>query len=155
MVVAILGTLKAGAAYLPLDPDSPPQRLALMIDDARPKRILTQLPDLDAWPTTPPGDADRTFPLRPHHPAYLIYTSGSTGTPKGVAIGQQSIAHYIDLAGRTIVGPGARMPLFTSPVFDLTLTTLFVPLCFGGQMRILSPPDPGRLWTPSSPRAGR
>ncbi|HTY93776.1 MAG TPA: amino acid adenylation domain-containing protein, partial [Steroidobacteraceae bacterium] len=132
MVVAILGTLKAGAAYLPLDPDSPPERLAWLLEDARPKRVLRALPDLEALPTTAPRP-----PLRPQHPAYLIYTSGSTGTPKGVVIGQQSIAHYIDLVGRTLTGPNPRMPLFTPTVFDLTLTTIFTPLCRGGQIEIL------------------
>ena len=136
MIVAILATLKAGAAYLPLDPDYPAERLAFMIEDARPKRVLTSS-DVDAAAAErAPTDADRTTPLRPHHPAYIIYTSGSTGKPKGVAISQQSIAHYIDLVGRTILGGDrARMPLFTSPVFDLTLTTIFAPLCFGGQIR--------------------
>src|SRR6202023_2059979 len=75
MVVAILGTLKAGAAYLPLDPDYPAERLAFMIEDAGPKRVLTNaFPDLTGFPTSSPTDTDRTTPLRPDHPAYLIYT---------------------------------------------------------------------------------
>ncbi|MDH3476203.1 MAG: amino acid adenylation domain-containing protein, partial [Rhodospirillales bacterium] len=166
MILAILAILKAGAAYLPLESDYPTERLAFMIEDARPRRILTSarlcasLPEaqhalclrldapairqqLDALPVSAPTDAERTTPLRPHHPAYLIYTSGSTGTPKGVAIGQQSIAHYVDLVGRTILGSGAtKMPLFTPGVFDLTLTSLFVPLCAGGQIRIIPNQSP-------------
>ncbi|HWX87940.1 MAG TPA: amino acid adenylation domain-containing protein, partial [Solirubrobacteraceae bacterium] len=166
MVVAILATLKAGAAYLPLDPDYPLERLEFMIQDARPKRLLTscdlggRLPagqhgvslwldtpavaeDLAGFPASAPTDADRTIPLRPHHPAYLIYTSGSTGTPKGVMITQRSIAHYIDLVGRNVLGTSvAKMPLFTSSVFDLTLTTLFVPICFGGAIQVLSSRHP-------------
>ncbi len=160
MVAAILATLKAGAAYLPLDPDYPAERLAFLLEDARPKRILTsstlcaKLPeesrdicllldvpavaaDLAGFAVSAPADADRTTPLRPQHPAYLIYTSGSTGKPKGVAISQQSITHYIGLAGSKVLGPGAAMPLFTSAVFDLTLTSIFAPLCFGGQIRVI------------------
>ncbi len=160
MIVAILAALKSGAAYLPLDPNYPAERLAFLLDDARPKRILTtlalvtKLPEASrglCWPldapelaaelvgfaATDPTDADRTTPLRAQHPAYLIYTSGSTGVPKGVAISQQSIAHYIDLLGREVLGPKPSMPLFTSAVFDLTLTSLFAPLCAGGTIRIL------------------
>ena len=160
MVVAILATLKAGAAYLPLDPDYPGERLSFLLEDARPKSILTtaalcaSLPeishslcvlldtpevaaDLAGFAAGAPADADRTTPLRPQHPAYLIYTSGSTGKPKGVAISQQSIAHYIDLVGRKVLGPDVSMPLFTSAVFDLTLTSIFTPICFGGQIRII------------------
>ncbi len=160
MVVAILATLKAGAAYLPLDPDYPAERLSFMLEDAQPKSILTNsdlcaslpenqndlcllldtpeiaadLADFNAWA---PSDADRHTPLRPQHPAYLIYTSGSTGKPKAVAISQQSITHYIDLVGRNVLGSGVNMPLFTSAVFDLTLTTIFAPICFGGQIQII------------------
>jgi nonribosomal peptide synthetase DhbF len=142
LVVAILGVLKAGAAYLPLDPDYPAERLAFMIEDARPKRVLSTLPDLSTLPATAPTDSDRTTPLHPHHPAYLIYTSGSTGTPKGVTISQHSIAHYIALVGNQAIGEGARMPLFTPSVFDLTLTTIFAPLCLGGEVWIFSEKTP-------------
>ncbi len=164
LIVALLATLKAGAAYLPLDPDYPRARLAGLLEDAAPRYRLTttarrdRLPDgphtlclddpavtatLAGFPTTAPTDADRTTPLRPRHPAYLIYTSGSTGTPKGVMIGQHSIAHYIDLVGRTVLGSSAaQMPLFTPAVFDLTLTTLFAPLCGGGQLRIMAATHP-------------
>jgi pristinamycin I synthase-3/4 len=100
MVIALLGILKAGAAYLPLDPDYPAERLAFMLSDARPKRLLavkatasglsastpTLLLDdpattklLNQQPSANPSDQDRTTPLRPQHPAYVIYTSGSTG----------------------------------------------------------------------------
>jgi nonribosomal peptide synthetase DhbF len=144
MVVAIVGTLKAGAAYLPLDSAHPAERLAFMIEDARPKRVLTALRGLDSFPTTSLARSDRTTPLRDNHPAYLIYTSGSTGRPKGVLVGQRSIVQYIDLVGRVLGENCARMPLFTAPTFDLTLTTIFAPLCFGGQIRIISDTRPER-----------
>ncbi len=116
MVVAILAVLKAGAAYLPLDPDYPPLRIACMLDDAQPVLLLTtteidgRLPttglvtavrvddpdtmtELDGYPSTDPTDTDRTSPLLPQHPAYAIYTSGSTGTPKGVVVSHQSVVN--------------------------------------------------------------
>ncbi|HJZ33241.1 MAG TPA: amino acid adenylation domain-containing protein, partial [Hyphomicrobiaceae bacterium] len=96
MVVGLIGILKAGAAYLPLDPDYPPARLALMLEDAGASVLVTQgalrarLPAHDARMVCLDGDAEAiagapaTAPrpaLDPHHPAYVIYTSGSTGTP--------------------------------------------------------------------------
>ena len=107
LVVALLGTMQAGAAYLPLDPGYPKARLAWMIGDAgaasssppiatrRPLPEGVRLLVVDsadeqaarsALPTTPPGEAERGRPLLADDLAYVIYTSGSTGTPKGVAI---------------------------------------------------------------------
>jgi non-ribosomal peptide synthetase component F len=107
MIIALLGILKAGAAYLPLDPDYPLERLAYMLRDAEPACVLTsariaeRLPEgaaqllldhpetagaLAQSPETNPSDAERTQPLSAHNPAYVIYTSGSTGTPKGVVV---------------------------------------------------------------------
>ena len=113
MVAALLAILKAGAAYLPLDPEYPAERLAAMLEDAQPACLVTDtgtgdlLPahrtprvHLDApgtaallaqQPGTNPADADRTQPLTPHNPAYVIYTSGSTGTPKGVVVTHRGI----------------------------------------------------------------
>ncbi|HWD02363.1 MAG TPA: amino acid adenylation domain-containing protein [Amycolatopsis sp.] len=103
MLTAILAVHKAGAAYLPLDPDYPAERLAAMLADAEPGLLLTvpeltgSVPDFAATasladllaadrPDTDLTDGDRLRPLRPEHPAYVIYTSGSTGTPKGVVV---------------------------------------------------------------------
>ena len=114
MVVALLGILKAGAAYLPLDPEYPVERLAFMLEDGAPKLLITTAALADSLPagtarllldepatqarlargpTSNPTDRDRTEPLRPLHPAYVIYTSGSTGTPKGVVVAHFSIAN--------------------------------------------------------------
>ncbi|WP_210171776.1 AMP-binding protein, partial [Rhizobium sp. Root1203] len=103
MVVALLAVLKSGAAYLPLDPDYPADRLAFMLDDAKPSHVLTaaalsgRLPagirklevdrvDLAGSREDDPTDEDRTAPLTAANAAYIIYTSGSTGRPKGVVI---------------------------------------------------------------------
>ena len=104
MVVALLGVLKVGGAYLPLDPAYPEARLAYLVADAAPTLVLAsgvlrhrlphdvELLDLEApenqaalgrAPGHNPTDAERTSALLPRHPAYVIYTSGSTGTPKG------------------------------------------------------------------------
>src|SRR5580704_8882357 len=111
MIVGLLGILKAGAAYLPLDPEYPLERLRFMLNDAGPafmvtvKEIASKLPD-DSWerifsdsvrtvsrlaeyPADDPSDSNRTRPLRPENPAYVMYTSGSTGTPKGVVVTHQ------------------------------------------------------------------
>ena len=104
MVIGLIGILKAGAAYLPLDPNYPPERLAFMLEDAGAAVLVTQgalterlpagivsgltLVRLDAdWPqiARQPATAP-ALGLDPHHPAYVIYTSGSTGTPKGVVV---------------------------------------------------------------------
>ncbi|HEV2228087.1 MAG TPA: amino acid adenylation domain-containing protein, partial [Steroidobacteraceae bacterium] len=156
MLIALLATLKAGAAYLPLDPQLPVERLRFMLEDARPRLLLSTralaprlpqealcLEDLEpllaAQPPTAPDNCWRNAPLLPAHPAYLIYTSGSSGTPKAVVIQHQSVAHYVEVVGRDVLGTAsASMPLFTAVGFDLTLTTLFTPLCFGGTVHIVS-----------------
>src|SRR3954463_4644479 len=103
LVVPILGILKAGSAYLPLDPGYPAERLAFMLADAGAPVLLTQSGLIErvpapanAEPQCRLGRLDADWPgiarqpvtaplldLQPHHPAYVIYTSGSTGTPKG------------------------------------------------------------------------
>src|SRR5262249_22643013 len=106
MIVALLGILKAGAAYLPIDTEYPAERIAFMLRDARPalllsvsegaerlpesptRRLLLDQPELaralEQSPETNPESNGRLKPLALSHPAYVIYTSGSTGAPKGV-----------------------------------------------------------------------
>ncbi len=165
MVVALLATLKAGAAYLPLDPRHPEARIAQMINDAEPVDILTtttlrsRLPkstdalNLDApstldllatLPTRNPTDEDRRTALKPEHAAYVIYTSGSTGTPKGVVIRHRELNHYLDWAGRlyeTQKGEGA--PVNTPIAFDATVTSLYLPLIAGRPIILL--PEQGQI----------
>src|SRR5262249_18408147 len=109
-LIGLLGILKAGAAYLPLDPDYPRERLAFMLADARAPVLLTQaalvdrLPphaativrlDADCPPIAAEPETAPTVALAPQPPAYVIYTSGSTGTPKGVCITHRSAANFV------------------------------------------------------------
>jgi amino acid adenylation domain-containing protein/non-ribosomal peptide synthase protein (TIGR01720 family) len=160
MVVGLLGVLKTGAAYLPLDPDYPPQRLASMLEDAQPACVLAtaqraqQLPDdvipvllLDApqfverlsqCPATNPCDAERVGPLNTQNPAYVIYTSGSTGVPKGVVVAHRSVAAFLSWAAADI-GPTrlAKVLASTSLNFDVSIFEIFAPLVAGGRVEIL------------------
>ena len=154
MVVALLAVLKSGAAYLPLDPDYPADRLALMIEDARPAQLITSTaiedrlpaatpslslnrPDVHArllqMPAADPTDHDRLWSLSPSHPAYVIYTSGSTGKPKGVVVTHRNMCHYLSWAEQAYL-PGmdaaARRTVF-SINFDAGITTIFGPLISG------------------------
>ena len=146
-VVAILGVLGAGAAYVPLSPDDPADRLRSILDDAQPGLLLSD--ETGRWgkhriPVVglqdDAGDAGSSGQLtRPsmHDAAYVLYTSGSTGRPKGVVIEHGSLAHYISWARELYAGTAAvSMPLFTSLSFDLTVTSLFLPLVCGGTVQI-------------------
>ncbi|HKY76462.1 MAG TPA: amino acid adenylation domain-containing protein, partial [Acidimicrobiia bacterium] len=118
MVPAILATAKAGAAYVPVDPDHASERLSLVLDDANPVAAVTTEAVLDAIPALrsvsclvvdetatqdrvatldagPLSDGERLRPLRPDDPVYVIYTSGSTGRPKGVVVANRSLANLL------------------------------------------------------------
>jgi amino acid adenylation domain-containing protein len=164
VVYAILGVLKAGAAYVPLDPASPKERLAFMLRDiaaahpaTRPvvvtqSGLASELPSgaaqvvtLDADGAAIEGRAvvkprSRTSP---ETLAYVIYTSGSTGTPKGVMIEHRSLVNYVWWANQQYGrGEPLAWPLFSSLAFDLTVTSLFTPLISGGQI-VVYREDPG------------
>ncbi|MFI1396046.1 amino acid adenylation domain-containing protein [Streptomyces sp. NPDC020681] len=127
-LLAILAVQKAGAAYLPLDPESPQGRTADMLDDARPVLILTTaelahvLPDTPGAPVlaidapdtlvrligqvaTDLTDAERNAALTPQHPAYVIYTSGSTGRPKGVVVTHETVGNLFHSHRETLYTP--------------------------------------------------
>src|SRR4051812_27965822 len=143
LVVALLGVLKAGGAYIPLDPGYPRARLEFMLDDARASALLTSeallghLPTTSArlvcldrdWPAIEAG-ADGRPPApalpRPEDLAYVIYTSGSTGRPKGAMITHRGLANYLTWAVRAYdVAGGCGAPVQSSISFDLTVTSLF------------------------------
>ncbi|WP_223778158.1 non-ribosomal peptide synthetase [Streptomyces sp. 135] len=145
LVAALLAVLKAGGAYLPVDPEYPQERIAYMLADARPVCVLTDLtcasviPDtetvlvLDGGRTpcdtaTPPGRAT----LLPQHPAYVIHTSGSTGRPKGVVVSHQALVNHLHaVAERVPLGAGDRLVAVTTVSFDIAALELFLPLVSG------------------------
>ncbi|MBM7173307.1 amino acid adenylation domain-containing protein, partial [Streptomyces sp. G44] len=160
-MVALLAVLKAGAAYLPVDPAYPADRIAHLLRDAGPALVLTVeetagvLPDdsrtprlvLDApevaaavagRPATDPTDRDRGGVLRPAHPAYIIYTSGSTGRPKGVVVTHANVANLAAWA-RDEFGerPLAHVLFTTSLNFDVSVFEMFGPLLAGGRIEVL------------------
>jgi amino acid adenylation domain-containing protein len=161
MVVGLLAVLKAGGAYLPLDPDYPPERLAFMLKDARPKCVLTTgrtavlLPShfasllldhpeaqsiLSRCSETNPTDAERTEPLKLLHPAYVIYTSGSTGQPKAVIMPASALTNLLSWQIAAIPGgPGTRVTQFTSISFDVSVQEVLSTLVAGKTLVI--PPD--------------
>ena len=151
LVVALLAVLKSGAAYLPLDPGYPAERLAFIVADAEPVAILSTL---DTRATLPPdapvlvaGDAaefpDEPVGHDPHpaHPAYVIYTSGSTGRPKGVVVTHGSVVTLCRWAAGEFGPEGlARVGFSTSLNFDVSVFELFAPLLCGGCLEVVSGP---------------
>ncbi len=151
LVVALLGVLKAGAAYVPLDPAYPDERLAFMLRDSRAKAVLTdpgrELPEneaqvlrLDDGLLSAVGGMDvRPTPgLDPENLAYVLYTSGSTGTPKGVAIAHRSAVALIEWAKGMFGDEELSNAAFTTSIcFDLSVFELFLPLSRGGRVVVL------------------
>jgi amino acid adenylation domain-containing protein len=147
LIVALLGILKAGAAYLPLDLASPVERLAFMLADSRPRLLLTDTRLMEKLPPVeiPVVALDRAASViaaaatdnlaLPHTPdalAYLMYTSGSTGRPKGVAVGHRAIARLVVGAVYVQLDASTRM-LCSSPIaFDASTFEIWGPLLHGG-----------------------
>jgi amino acid adenylation domain-containing protein/FkbM family methyltransferase len=162
MVVAQLGVLKAGAAFLPLDPSYPLDRLAYMLEDARPRMLLsqarlapmwpaqpsrdslaldTQWDEVEAYPSTPlEATAEAPTELTPDHLAYVIYTSGSSGRPKGVMVHHRGIANHMSWLR-------ARYPMDTSDIliqktpfsFDASIWDFFSALICGARLLVAAP----------------
>ena len=148
MVVGLLGVLKAGGAYIPLDPAYPGERIAFMLEDSQSKLVLTQESLLDSLPA---GDAerlclDRDWPQIAEQPetapgsaataddlAYIIYTSGSTGRPKGVEIQHRALANFLaSLREEPGLNADDRLLAVTTLSFDIAGLELYLPLTVGG-----------------------
>ncbi|WP_410643743.1 amino acid adenylation domain-containing protein [Amycolatopsis sp. lyj-346] len=138
LLAAVLGVLKAGAAYVPLDPAYPADRLAFMTADARPLCVLTELPDLSGLPGTGLTDAERAGPAG-SNAAYMIYTSGSTGTPKGVVVTHENAAGLLAwVTGELGAGVMSRVLASTSLSFDVSVFELFGTLATGGTVDLVA-----------------
>ncbi|MFE6359607.1 amino acid adenylation domain-containing protein [Streptomyces sp. NPDC057806] len=147
LITALLGVLKSGAAYLPLDPSAPTPRLAALLADATPALLLTSggllarhpglgtevhlVEDTDAGLPGDPPAAD----VRPEDPAYCIYTSGSTGRPKGVVVPHRGPANLV--RAHLAAHPPLRTLQWTSPSFDVSVQEIFTTLASGAELVLI------------------
>ncbi len=151
LAVALLGVLRAGGAYLPIDPAYPAARVGLLLDTAEPVLVLTDrataglvadgrppVLHLDDIDLDGPRTAAPDVRLGPDHLAYVMFTSGSTGTPKGVAVSHASVVNGVrDLRQLVQVEPGSRMLAATSVNFDVSVFELFTALTTGASVEIV------------------
>lgn len=152
LLACLLGVHRAGAAYLPLDPDHPAERIAMIAADARPRLLLTEpvgtadpastaapegvrvpvlfVDEEDAPDPEPAADAPE-----PGDIAYVIYTSGSTGRPKGVQVEHRNLANLLfAMRDQLGAGPADSWLALTSPAFDISALELYLPLVTGGRV---------------------
>ncbi len=158
LIVAVLAVLKAGGAYLPLDPQYPAERLTHMVVDARPVLLLRtedvtslrlDVPELvlDEEACGQGNDADiaadeRLAPLSPSHLMYVIYTSGSTGAPKGVAVSHEGVTDLVATQAKLYaVGPGDRVLQWASFSFDAWFWDFTLALLHGATLVMASQDD--------------
>ena len=147
MLVAVLGILKTGAAYVALDHESPKERLAFFLQDTKTPILVTQQPLIERLPSvkahlvcldpdwvTIRQERTENPILRgtPTHLAYVAYTSGSTGQPKGVMIEHRSLVNYLQWVNNCLLNDDIRaVPMITEITFDACLKQLFAPLLCG------------------------
>jgi amino acid adenylation domain-containing protein len=142
LVVAVLGAYRAGAAYLPLDPAFPADRLAFMVADARPKVVVVDqstrhlFPDgLDVHEEAEP----RIRQAEPENAAYVLYTSGSTGRPKGVVVTRRDLDAFLAAISEPVpLTPGDRLLAVTTLSFDISVLELLAPLRAGATVVLAS-----------------
>jgi len=165
MIISMLGVLKAGAAYLPIDPDHPVARLQFMLADSQAQFVITTtsyLASLQSESTTLPVAIDlddpslcaelrqlpggtitqeeRVTPLLPKHLAYLIYTSGSTGLPKGAGNSHEAVVNHMDWMQSVLhLGADDRILQKTAIGFDVAVWEWFLPLMTGATLVIAKP----------------
>ncbi|MGV8872634.1 MAG: amino acid adenylation domain-containing protein, partial [Rhodococcus sp. (in: high G+C Gram-positive bacteria)] len=156
-MLATWAVAKTGAAFVPIDPTYPAERITHMLADSAvvlgitDDRHLGTLPSGPTWLSlddasdvdaeyTPVGDLDRTEMLRPDHPAYMIYTSGTTGQPKGVVVSHRGLVNLVaDLVDRFDLDNASRTLHFASPSFDASVLELLLAVGAGSTMVIADP----------------
>jgi len=151
MAVALLGILKTGAAYLPLDPSYPAERLRFMIEDSEAALVVSEAPFAGLLPAAGPeflflDQIDIAAPsprfvrrVAADDLAYVIYTSGSTGRPKGVEIAHRSVVNLLFAIRRALdFSSDDRVLAITSISFDISVLEFFLPLLFGARLVIAS-----------------
>ena len=161
LIVGMIAVARAGAAFMPMPPDTPTKRLASIIQTAQAALVVTNDPDVLPTPVATLTPTDRsvraatTDPLdtvfRAGAPAYVMFTSGSTGAPKGIVGQQRGLSHFLKWEISTFgFGPETRGSWLAPPTFDVCLRDILVPLMAGGTVVI---PDPETRTTP--PRLAR
>jgi amino acid adenylation domain-containing protein len=152
MIAGLLGVLKTGAAYMPLDPGTPGARIALCLEDAQPAVILTQYSRLGDLPThrsrvlviedvlaSPYPSGVFVSPTRPESLAYVIHTSGSTGRPKGVELCHRGVVNFLlSMQREPGFTAGDTLVAITTISFDIAVLELFLPLITGGRVVVAS-----------------
>ncbi len=151
LVVAMVAVMRAGAAYLPLDPAYPEARLAYIVADSATTAVVCSAAlaaQAEAWGARAVvvGEGREAYPeAEPVPPglddlAYVLYTSGSTGTPKGVMVEHRGVANLAEVVRQTFaLSPSSRVLQFASACFDASVTELLVPLTVGATVVMLSP----------------
>ncbi len=150
MIVAILGVLKTGGMYVPIDPEYPAARLSLLLEDAQPHLLLTQerLRDrfaafpcrtvaIESVPTTVPSGSRTPIAAAATAPAYMIYTSGSTGKPKGVVVPQRAIARLVLNTDYVHFGADEVILQLAPVTFDASTFEIWGALLHGGRLVLM------------------
>ncbi|MBS1695714.1 MAG: non-ribosomal peptide synthase/polyketide synthase [Actinobacteria bacterium] len=161
LIAAVIGVVKAGGTYVPLDIGSPPARLSHILGDSAPACVVVDHPDrlpacgapvvVLAEATRPTGGARPGVAVHPDNAAYIVYTSGSTGAPKGVAVTHRNVAALFDSAAELFdFGPDDVWTMFHSVAFDFSVWELWGPLLHGGRLVMVDQTvtrDPDRFLT--------
>lgn len=138
LLVAMLGILKAGAAYVPLDPSHPKERIDFILNDCKAALLITAstFENLNTYDSN-----NLNVPLSPHDLAYVIYTSGTTGQPKGVLIEHASLMHYCQwFSSYSGCKPSQRIDFSSNYIFDMAVTTTVVSLALNLTLVICDAP---------------
>ncbi|HEX7893794.1 MAG TPA: amino acid adenylation domain-containing protein, partial [Terriglobales bacterium] len=152
MMIGLLGIQKSGAAYIPLDPAYPADRVRMTLEDAQPAIVVTRQSLCDSLPNgsakvvcidsdwaeiSPESDANPPSINTPDDLVYIIFTSGSTGRPKGVQVRHRGVVNLLTSMSKTLnMGPGDVFPALASFAFDMCIPELYLALVSGGQVVI-------------------
>jgi amino acid adenylation domain-containing protein len=140
MVIGIQGILKAGAAYLPIDPKTPAERIEFIMKDSRAVLMLTENEIWEMANGSETASTPQTTNHTPSNPAYVIYTSGTTGKPKGVILEHRPVVNLLWALQPEQTHPRGDVYLLKTPyVFDVSVTELFGRYVGGGRLAILEP----------------